>query len=102
MSHAFSEDFHGPGRIIAVLLLHDKDWRSDMVSKKSVVEQLKKIGFKHEAWGRGEVRELHNILIPDEEIVECVNGIYEGGFALLVATNVRVLLIDKKPLNYLT
>ena len=31
-----------------------------------------------------------------------VNGIYEGGFALLVATDVRVLLIDKKPLNYLT
>lgn len=37
-----------------------------------------------------------------EEIYECVNGIYEGGFALLVATDSRVLLIDKKPLNYLT
>jgi hypothetical protein len=31
-----------------------------------------------------------------------VNGSYEGGFALLVATDIRVLLIDKKPLNYLT
>jgi hypothetical protein len=33
---------------------------------------------------------------------EVANGIYEGGFALLVATNVRVILIDKKPLNFLT
>jgi hypothetical protein len=40
--------------------------------------------------------------VPGEEIYECVNGIYEGGFALLVATDVRVLLVDKKPLNYLT
>ena len=53
----------------------------------------------------GEDRKSGNcptIILPDEEIFECVNGIYEGGFALLVATDVRVLLIDKKPLNYLT
>lgn len=73
-----------------------------MVSQKSIAAQLKKIGFNQHAWGRAEVRELPNIILPDEEIFECVNGIYEGGFALLVATNVRVLLIDKKPLNYLT
>ncbi|MGC1177017.1 MAG: PH domain-containing protein [Candidatus Saccharimonadales bacterium] len=73
-----------------------------MVSKQSVEEQLKSIGFNHVAWGRSEVRELPKILMPDEEIYECVNGIYEGGFALLVATGIRLLLIDKKPLNYLT
>ncbi len=73
-----------------------------MVSQKSVMAQLKKIGFNQHAWGRAEVKELPNIILPDEEIFECVNGIYEGGFALLVATDVRVLLIDKKPLNYLT
>jgi hypothetical protein len=73
-----------------------------MVSQKSVADQLKRIGFNQHAWGRAEVRELPNVILPDEEIFECVNGIYEGGFALLVSTNVRVLLIDKKPLNYLT
>lgn len=73
-----------------------------MVSQKSVTEQLKRIGFNQHAWGRAEVRELPNIILPDEEIFECVNGTYEGGFALLVATDVRVLLIDKKPFNYLT
>lgn len=73
-----------------------------MVDKKSVEAQLQRIGFNQHAWGRQEVRELPNIILPDEQIFECVNGIYEGGFALLVATDVRVLLIDKKPLNYLT
>lgn len=73
-----------------------------MVSKKSVDKQLKAIGFNHHGWGRGELRELPHILLPDEEVYEVVNGFYEGGFALLVATDVRLLLIDKKPLNYLT
>lgn len=73
-----------------------------MVSKESVKAQLKKIGFNHTGWGRTEVNELHNIILPDEELYEVVNGFYEGGFALLVATDVRVLLVDKKPLNYLT
>jgi hypothetical protein len=40
--------------------------------------------------------------MPDEEIEELVNGYYDAGFALLVATKQRVLLVDKKPLNYLT
>jgi|GEM_PF-604423 len=73
-----------------------------MVTKHSVDEQLKKIHFNLHGWGRTEINELPNVLLPDEEIYECVNGIYEGGFALLVATDLRVLLIDKKPLNYLT
>lgn len=73
-----------------------------MVSQASISEQLKRIGFSQSAWGRAEVKELPNIILPEEEIFECVNGTYEGGFALLVATDVRVLLIDKKPFNYLT
>jgi hypothetical protein len=73
-----------------------------MVSTQSVDKQLKRLGFKKHGWGQHEVGELHNILLPDEEIHELVNGFYEGGFALLVATDVRVLLVDKKPLNYLT
>ncbi|HEY5442065.1 MAG TPA: PH domain-containing protein [Candidatus Saccharimonadales bacterium] len=73
-----------------------------MVSLKLIEKQLKTIGFNYHGWGRTEAKELANILLPDEEIFECVNGFYDGGFALLVATDVRVLLIDKKPLNYLT
>ena len=73
-----------------------------MVSSKSVEEQLKNIKFSAKSWGRAEIGELPNILLDDEKIFECVNGTYEGGFALLVATNIRLLLIDKKPLKFLT
>jgi hypothetical protein len=73
-----------------------------MVTKQSIDEQLKKIHFNAIGWGRSEVNELPNIILPDEQIFECVNGIYEGGFALLIATNLRVVLVDKKPMNYLT
>lgn len=73
-----------------------------MVSKKSVEKQLKKIKFNIHGWGRTEAGELHNILIEGEEIYEVANGLYEGGFAMLVATDVRLLLVDKKPLNFLT
>lgn len=73
-----------------------------MVDAKIVNAQLKRIKFDTRAWGRAEVKELPSILAPEEKIYECVNGAYDGGFALLVATDMRVLLVDKKPLNYLT
>lgn len=73
-----------------------------MVTEQSLHKQLTHIGFKTFGWGRGEVRELPHIILPEEKILECVNGIYEGGFALLLATDVRVLLVDKKPFNHLT
>lgn len=73
-----------------------------MVTKESIEEQLKKVGFNYHGWGRTEINELPNIILPDEQIFECANGIYEGGFALLVATNIRVLLVDKKPMKFLT
>lgn len=73
-----------------------------MISYKRLEEQMKRINFYHKGWGRSEIGELCNIIMPEEEIEECVNGYYEAGFALLVATKERVLLVDKKPLGYLT
>ncbi|MGH7142079.1 MAG: PH domain-containing protein [Candidatus Saccharimonadales bacterium] len=73
-----------------------------MISRSTLDKQLKLIHFNGHSWGRSEVQELCNVLTPDEEIDECVNGYYEAGFALLVATKDRLLLIDKKPLNYVT
>src|SRR5947209_20004383 len=72
-----------------------------MVDVKSVEAQLKRIKFDQKGWGKAEIKELPNILSPDEKIYECANGIYDGGFALLVSTDMRVLLVDKKPLNFL-
>src|ERR1700733_10228207 len=71
-----------------------------MVNATSVESQLRKIGYKR-GWNRAETEELAAILLPDEEIFECVNGWYEGGFSLLCATNIRILLIDKKPFKFL-
>jgi hypothetical protein len=68
-----------------------------MVSMKVLDKRLKKIGCHYPIWGRSEVCELANIVLPDEEIAQVINGYYEGGFGLLCVTNNRVLLVDKKP-----
>lgn len=73
-----------------------------MVSQQNVNEQLERLSFNIHGWGRSELSELKTVILPDEKIFEIANGIYEGGFALLVSTDIRVLLIDKKPMKYLT
>lgn len=72
-----------------------------MVDAKNIQQQLRALKFGGSPWNQAELRELPNIIHEGEKISECVNGFYEGGVALLVATEMRVLLIDKKPLNYL-
>lgn len=72
-----------------------------MVEPKYVQSQLEKINFGKGRVNRAEVNELHKILLEGETIYECVSGFYEGGVALLVATDIRVLLIDKKPMGFL-
>jgi hypothetical protein len=69
-----------------------------MVSLHEVEEQLKRVGCNFKLWGRAEIRELSNVLMPEEIIAQAVNGSYEGGFAMLCVTNYRVLLIDRKPM----
>jgi hypothetical protein len=73
-----------------------------MVTREALEKQLDEIGVNYRGWGRTEIGELPNIILPHEKIYECVNGLYDGGFALIVATNFRVLLIDKKPMRFLT
>lgn len=72
-----------------------------MVSLEEIERQLARINASFRFWGHAEVRELQHILIPGEQIQECINGRYEGGFAMLCATDQRLLLVDKKPM-YLT
>lgn len=72
-----------------------------MVTTQEIERQLKKIGVSFRFLGNAEIRELRHILIDGELIEHCVLGRYEGGYAVLCATNLRLLLIDKKPF-YLT
>lgn len=67
-----------------------------MLDIKDVLRQLDNIGYKVTAWQRAEVKELCNALSSDETIVATINGHYEGGFGILVATNHRLLLVDRK------
>lgn len=67
-----------------------------MVELAVVEQQLADIGASVSFWNRPEVTELQHILIPGEMIQACVTGRYEGGWAILCATDHRLLLIDKK------
>jgi hypothetical protein len=69
-----------------------------MISLLKIEEQLHEIGFRAHGWGRGEVKELCKIMADDEVILQCANGYYQNGFAMLVATNQRLLLVDQKPM----
>jgi len=68
-----------------------------MVTNKSVLAQLNSIGHRLRLFGRAEIKELQNILQPDEQIIQCAYGYYQGGSGLLVATDKRLLLVDKRP-----
>lgn len=68
-----------------------------MVSHAHVLSQLTELGIKFRFFGRAEVKELANIIGSEEQIRHCVSGSYQGGRALLVATNRRILLVDKRP-----
>jgi hypothetical protein len=70
-----------------------------MVSKDQVIAQLKNLGISVKGWGAAEIHELPHILLPNEQITHLVNGWYENGFATLVSTNMRLLLVDKKLFN---
>jgi len=69
-----------------------------MITLREAEARLAKIGFHNTFWGKPEVRELQHVLMPEEDIVHAVIGRYENGFALLVVTDRRILLIDKKPM----
>ncbi len=68
-----------------------------MVSHIEVLSQLKNLGLTFRVFGRAETKELANVLNEGETIYHCSFGYYQGGSALLVATNMRLLLVDKRP-----
>lgn len=72
-----------------------------MVALHRVDMMLARAGLLNKYWGRSAAKELCAVLWDDEQIVSAVMGRYEAGWALLIATEHRLLLIDKK-LWYLT
>lgn len=67
-----------------------------MPTLDEVEYQLSKAGFRGWILGRAETKELPSILRPAETIRAAVAGFYEAGTAMLVATEERLLFIDKR------
>ena len=67
-----------------------------MVDPKIVKQQLDRIGEPISFLWEAELNELPRILMEGEEIQHVIGGRYTGGFALMCATNLRLLLVDKK------
>lgn len=72
-----------------------------MITQSEVQKQLQTINAEPKFFGRGEARELEHIIVPGETIAYCLRGRHEGGFATLCITDMRIVLVDKKPF-YLT
>lgn len=67
-----------------------------MVHPSIIEARLGELGFRASRWFKAEIHELQHILMNDENIVALACGRYFGSFALLVATDQRLLLIDKR------
>lgn len=67
-----------------------------MVHISVIQSQLTKLGIKLSRWFTPELRELQHIMMDHEKIIAAAPGRYFNGFALLVATDLRLLLIDKR------
>ena len=72
-----------------------------MVHISEIEARIAQLGIRISRWYSAELRELQHILEEHEKIVALVPGRYFGGYALLIATDHRVLLIDKRTF-YLT
>jgi hypothetical protein len=67
-----------------------------MVHPSIIEARLGELKFRSSRWFRAEIHELQHVLMDHEKIIALACGRYFGSFALLVATDQRLLLIDKR------
>lgn len=67
-----------------------------MVHRSVIEAKITQQGINISRWFSAEIKELERIIMDDEKIIALVPGRYFGGYALLIATDHRVLLIDKR------
>lgn len=65
-----------------------------MPSLADVEQQLNMCGLD-KLFGRKEIKELPNILWDNEQLKKAVQGIYNNSFGMLVATDRRIIFVDK-------
>jgi hypothetical protein len=67
-----------------------------MIHPSIIEARLGELRFSSSRWFKAEIHELQHILMDHEKIIALACGRYFGSFALLVATDQRLLLIDKR------
>jgi hypothetical protein len=67
-----------------------------MVSPEIVRKQLDRLGIGSMPLCNSEIRQLPRLLVVGEEIEGLLAGRYFAGYSIMVATNFRLLIIDKK------
>ena len=65
------------------------------LSEKEVVEMIGRLPGGGVFSARREVKELPKILWDDEQVLDLVQGFYNNGTGILVATQKRLLFVDK-------
>jgi len=71
-----------------------------MANTLDVRKQLLQAGFRNKYMGWSAINQLPMILEEDEMIERAISGMYEGGYAVILATNRRILFLDKKPFSF--
>ena len=66
-----------------------------MPTLEEVKEQIKSIDGLSKFLGRREIKELPDILWENENVENMVQGFYKNGNGILVATNTRLIFVDK-------
>lgn len=67
--------------------------------KARIKQELRTVGVTAYGLLKAESRQLHKVVKTDESIQGCVYGQYDGGSAMLVATDKRLVFVDQKPLH---
>lgn len=70
----------------------------DLLHRDRVLGELRKLGVSKLGLLRMESRYLPKIIHPDEVIKAVVYGRSSDGFAMLVATDRRIIFLDRKPM----
>lgn len=66
-----------------------------MATLDEIKKQIKNLDAGSKLFGMKEIKELPNILWEDEKLEKMVQGFYEKGNGILVATNKRLVFVDK-------
>lgn len=66
-----------------------------MPTKEQVIEKIKNLNGASRFFGKWEINELPKLLWENEEIMRLSDGFYNEGIGIVVATNRRIIFINK-------